>query len=108
MTYPARLPKPTGFTFDPTDALCAQVDPELFFPESAGNVSTQIRQAKSICKECPIINDCLIEALTKDYMDGIWGGTTPNERRELKKRYKQVAITKGAQPSAKNTTGGHA
>lgn len=67
--------------FDPTDALCAQTDPELFFPEQGDHLSA--KYAKQICSKCPLIQDCLEEAVTKDYTDGIWGGTSPHERREI-------------------------
>ena len=44
--------------------------------------------AKAICKTCPVRTECLNYALSLDNMHGIWGGTTSNERRTIKKRLK--------------------
>lgn len=67
---------------DVSSALCAQTDPELFFPETQ-QAYIQINQAKAICANCDIRLECLQEALTYEYTDGIWGGTTPTERARL-------------------------
>ena len=64
---------------DYSQALCAQTDPELFFPEKGGSV----KLAKQICEACPVKSDCLLEALSKGYRDGIWGGLAPRERAQL-------------------------
>lgn len=65
-------------------ALCVGVDPELFFPES-GNVQSQISQVKLICGLCPIVEDCLDEALTNREEFGIWGGATKEERLTIRR-----------------------
>jgi WhiB family redox-sensing transcriptional regulator len=65
-------------------ALCVGVDPELFFPES-GNIQPQISQAKLICGLCPIVEDCLDEALTNREEFGIWGGATIEERKSIRR-----------------------
>lgn len=74
--------KSANSDFDYKSALCAQTDPELFFPQTWQS-STQIQQAKSICKVCPVKAECLAEALREEYNDGIWGGLTPAERSRL-------------------------
>jgi WhiB family redox-sensing transcriptional regulator len=71
--------------FDTTDAACATADPEIFFPEQGkGNKHEQVRQAKAICAGCPIAMQCLAEAIAENH-DGIWGGTTVNERKMMKR-----------------------
>ena len=60
-------------------ALCAQTDPELFFPET-GNLP---RDAKRVCARCPVCAECLDYALAQDRLYGVWGGTTERERRKL-------------------------
>ena len=65
-----------------TDALCAQTDPEAFFPEKGGST----RDAKKICGSCEVRNSCLEYALENDERFGIWGGLSERERRKLKKR----------------------
>ena len=61
------------------DALCAQVDPELFFPEK-GQPS---RDAKKICAGCEVRKQCLQWAIATNQRHGVWGGLTSRERNIL-------------------------
>jgi WhiB family redox-sensing transcriptional regulator len=63
--------------------LPCQVDPELFFPITYEGPSAlaQITQAKAVCRDCDDKVPCEERALRTPGMDGIWGGTTPEERR---------------------------
>jgi WhiB family redox-sensing transcriptional regulator len=63
-------------------ALCAQTDPEAFFPEKGGST----REAKKVCLTCDVRTECLESALMNDERFGIWGGLSERERRKLKKR----------------------
>jgi WhiB family redox-sensing transcriptional regulator len=63
-------------------ALCAQTDPESFFPEKGGST----REAKKVCFSCEVRDECLEYALANDERFGIWGGLSERERRRLKKR----------------------
>src|SRR4028118_309882 len=60
-------------------ALCAQTDPEAFFPEKGGST----REAKRICVGCEVKAECLEYALGSDERFGIWGGLSERERRGL-------------------------
>ena len=51
-------------------ALCAQTDPEAFFPEKGGST----REAKKVCLSCEVRGECLEYALANDERFGIWGG----------------------------------
>jgi WhiB family transcriptional regulator, redox-sensing transcriptional regulator len=62
-------------------ALCAQTDPEAFFPEKGGST----REAKRICLGCEVKDECLDYALAHDERFGIWGGLSERERRRLKR-----------------------
>ena len=62
-------------------ALCAQTDPEAFFPEKGGST----REAKKICLGCEVRHECLEYALAHDERFGIWGGLSERERRRLKR-----------------------
>ena len=64
-----------------TDALCAQTDPEAFFPEKGGST----RDAKKICTSCEVRAQCLEYALLNDERFGIWGGLSERERRKLRR-----------------------
>ena len=61
------------------DALCAETDPELFFPEKGGSN----RAAKRICARCDVQDECLMYALEHDEPYGIWGGLSQSERSRL-------------------------
>ena len=63
------------------EALCAYVDPDVFFPEKGGSS----REAKRICAQCAVRDECLEYALANDERFGIWGGMSERERRRLKK-----------------------
>jgi WhiB family transcriptional regulator, redox-sensing transcriptional regulator len=60
-------------------ALCAETDPEAFFPEKGGSA----REAKRICTGCEVRAECLEYALANDERFGIWGGLSERERRRL-------------------------
>lgn len=75
-----------------SDAICAQVpEDEFWFPEVGASTSTMARR---VCYECPLYEPCLDYALAND-VAGFWAGTTPNERKELRKarRLKAKAVT---------------
>ena len=62
------------------DALCAETDPEAFFPEKGGST----REAKRVCAGCSVRVECLEAALANDERFGIWGGLSERERRRLR------------------------
>lgn len=64
------------------DAVCAQTDPESFFPEKGGST----RDAKRICMGCSVRAECLVYALDNDIRFGIWGGMSERERRKIAHR----------------------
>ena len=61
-------------------ALCAQTDPEAFFPEKGGST----REAKRVCTGCTVRAECLEFALANDERFGIWGGLSERERRRVR------------------------
>lgn len=63
------------------EAVCATVDPELWYPEKGG--STQ--EAKFLCSRCPVAARCLEYALANQEVWGVWGGLSGRERRSLKR-----------------------
>ena len=60
-------------------ALCAEVDPAIFFPGKGGSD----KQAKAVCAACPSKGPCLEFALDHDEEFGIFGGLTRAERERL-------------------------
>ena len=63
------------------EALCAETDPEAFFPEKGGST----RDAKRVCRLCDVTEQCLAYALRTDQRFGIWGAKSERERRKMKK-----------------------
>lgn len=82
---PPEVPLIQGhFSADEVDqALCSQVGSDVWFPEKGQST----REAKEVCKQCPIRERCLTIALERDERYGVWGGLSERERRKLKKGY---------------------
>ncbi len=69
-----------------THALCRDTSPKLFFPVGTTGVAVgQIDNAKQICAQCPSTRQCLEFALLTSQENGIWGGLTEDERRQLRR-----------------------
>ena len=64
------------------EALCAQVDAEMFFPEKQG---AHNRAAKRTCLRCDVRTECLDYAVKHKIAWGIWGGKSDRERRSLRR-----------------------
>jgi WhiB family redox-sensing transcriptional regulator len=60
---------------------CLNTDPDVFFPVAVGtSASKQVARALRICEGCPVRQECLDFAMRSGEKDGIWGGTTPEQR----------------------------
>jgi WhiB family transcriptional regulator, redox-sensing transcriptional regulator len=70
-------------------AACADVDPDLFFPVGVtGPAIGHIAAAKSVCADCPVSTQCLEFAITTNQEYGVWGGTSEEERRALRRAWR--------------------
>lgn len=58
---------------------CVKADPELFFPPKGSKPIA----AATMCSGCRNIDKCLSFAVDNNITDGVWGGTTPHERRPM-------------------------
>jgi WhiB family redox-sensing transcriptional regulator len=66
---------------------CLGEDPELFFPiGTSGPALRQAEEAKNICRQCPVVAQCLTWALETGVDHGVWGAQTEDERRALRRR----------------------
>jgi WhiB family redox-sensing transcriptional regulator len=63
-------------------ALCAETDPESFFPEKGGST----REAKRVCLGCEVRSECLEYALANDERFGMGGGMSARARRRLRRQ----------------------
>lgn len=69
------------------EALCAQVGGEIFFPEPGESTEP----ARSVCRDCPVVNDCREYAITRFIKHGIWGGTSGRQREQIRARRRREA-----------------
>jgi WhiB family transcriptional regulator, redox-sensing transcriptional regulator len=75
-----------------TRAACRDVDPDLFFPVATGGSSlAQEARALAVCRTCRVTVDCLRFAMAHAERDGIWGGTTADDRNTASRN-----LTRGA------------
>ncbi len=69
---------------------CLTEDPELFFP--VGSKDPNIANALKICGGCDVRQLCLDWAMLKPQQDGIWGGTTPEERIRVRREERERSL----------------
>ncbi len=79
-------------------AACRSTDPDLFFPVgTTGPAISQIESAKAVCRTCPSLDPCLEFALATNQDSGVWGATSEEERRKLRRQWlarrRQAAAT---------------
>lgn len=96
-TEPTGTPNAINMTIRPepwtADALCAQVGGDDWFPEGKGK---QYLNAKKICDQCDVAAQCLEYALRMNERQGIYAGTTPRQRKSMRRAAK-LASTQGDQ-----------
>ena len=69
-------------------ASCRYLRPELFFPAgTTGSAAEEIMGAKAVCAGCDVRDRCLLFAFETNQECGIWGGTTEDERRKLRRAW---------------------
>lgn len=71
-------------------AACKYLDPDEFDTEPLAQRprrkhGSHWAYARMICRECPVVRDCLNFAIDNDEPTGIWGGMTRSERTVEKK-----------------------
>jgi len=80
-------------------AACRDTDPDLFFPVgTTGPALEQIAAAKAVCCQCDAQAECLEFAIVTNQDSGVWGGTSEEERRVLRRQH--VARLKAARQRA--------
>lgn len=78
------------------DALCTQVDPELFFPTRG----RQGRATRRVCAGCPVRVECAEYAIGRSELDGVWGGLSPKQRKAARRARRRAPA-----PDGTTTTG---
>lgn len=79
------------------DAACKDTDPDLFYPVgTTGLALEQIENAKAVCRGCIAQLACLEYALANNEEHGIWGGTSEEERRAIRRKRAKASRTETA------------
>jgi WhiB family transcriptional regulator, redox-sensing transcriptional regulator len=77
-------------------AACRLVgDPEIFYPLDLDPTSPAVHAARRVCTGCPVLPECLADALVSEDPARRWGvigGTTPDERAALYARQHAAAV----------------
>lgn len=63
------------------EARCRGTAPDVFY--TPGAEGPEADAARAFCRGCPVRVECLEFALATGELFGVWGGTTPRERRRL-------------------------
>ena len=63
-------------------AACSGLEPDALFVQGAAQ-----QQAKQVCLRCPVVAECLADALDNRIEFGVWGGMTERERRAMLRRH---------------------
>ncbi len=84
MTQLSIQPAEAGMTWV-SKARCRFTDPDDLFVRGAAQ-----RKAAAICRHCPVIEECAVDALDNRVEFGVWGGMTERQRRALLKQHPEV------------------
>lgn len=68
-------------------AACRGHGPDQFFIDPGQSSAA----AKALCNHCPVVEQCLADALDHPWLLGIWGGTTERQRLAIRRRRAQNA-----------------
>lgn len=69
------------------EAACCNEPTDLFFPVgSTGPALLQIREAKAVCRRCPVVRECGEWALETRQGHGVWGGMSEADRERILRR----------------------
>lgn len=66
-------------------ALCREVGGDLWHPDEGEGQTYMTNRAKEVCNRCPVKPECLDYAMRNGELLGVWGGTTPAERKRMRK-----------------------
>lgn len=79
-----------------THGACVGTNPDVFFVERGESTGA----ARNLCRQCPVVGECLEFAIANGEQFGIWGDTTERERRAIRRarRGGNVAPTRVDRP----------
>ena len=62
-------------------------DPDAFY---STDDDQQAELIAGYCERCPVRTECLVDALDRGDTEGIWGGTTPDQRRDITRLAQEI------------------
>jgi WhiB family redox-sensing transcriptional regulator len=65
---------------------CTNKSPLFFPPDYTQTFAGDIARARALCRACPLQPACLEWALSQTGLEGVWGGTTPADRRRIRRQ----------------------
>lgn len=68
------------------EALCAEIDPDAWFPEKGAAGQTSLAEVRAVCLRCPLLSECRAWGIAHPYEHGIWGGLSPRQRQAAYRR----------------------
>lgn len=69
-----------------TRSACKGLDPTIFYPAT----DEEALEAKAVCAECPVQEECLEHAIGQREHNGVWGGATERERQRIIRRRRRL------------------
>lgn len=84
------VPPSLGFWAE-RSACLSVADPEIFFPSESD--AQRANRAKQVCAMCPVLDVCLEYAMQVSTLDGVWGGTTAQERKRMRRARRRRSLT---------------
>lgn len=74
------------------EAACRGAGPDLFFLEEDQKSENHIKlaEARTVCFHCKVQKECLDFAVENNIKSGIWAGTTPLQRKALRREYRNT------------------
>jgi WhiB family transcriptional regulator, redox-sensing transcriptional regulator len=80
---------------------CKGLDPTIFYPST----DEEAEEAKAVCAECPVQEDCLEHAIGQREHNGVWGGATERERQRIIRRRRRLRAMAGSDANAGRAVG---
>lgn len=72
-------------------AACAGLDSELFFTDSSRHNAEAALPGMTVCRRCPVTEECLDFAIRNRLEFGVFGGKTSEERKALRRPGRRLA-----------------
>lgn len=72
-------------------AACRTTRTKIFYPFDSKE--DEIQFAKSICDQCEVQQQCLDYAMSRREDNGVWGGLSEEERRDIRRKQRQRRLS---------------